>query len=207
MFIELVDSLRCPREHDDTWLVASSSSMQGRHIMEGELGCPLCRSRYDIRAGVAHFGGDSASTNPSPAAPASDVVRLAALLGLAEGHGRAVLVSPSFASHASALHEMTGAQVIVMDPPETIAMGRGVSGIRGTGKLPFATASVHGAALDESAAHVLHDASRVVKPAGRVCAPADAPVPEGLSELARDELQWVAERSAPAKIVELHRRR
>ena len=34
MFIELVDSLRCVASHEETWLVASVSRMDGRHVVE-----------------------------------------------------------------------------------------------------------------------------------------------------------------------------
>lgn len=55
MFIELVDSLRCPRVHDDTWLVASVTRFDGRFIVEGSLGCPICRQQYPVHRGVVDF--------------------------------------------------------------------------------------------------------------------------------------------------------
>ena len=52
MFVELVDLLRCPRPHEDTWLVAAAEAMSGRHIVRGTLGCPVCEAEYPIRDGV-----------------------------------------------------------------------------------------------------------------------------------------------------------
>ena len=55
MFIELVDSLRCIVPHDDTWLVASVGRMDGRHVIDGTLGCPVCHRQFPIRDGAAWF--------------------------------------------------------------------------------------------------------------------------------------------------------
>jgi hypothetical protein len=37
MFIELVDALRCPVPHEESWLVASADRMEARHIVDGTL--------------------------------------------------------------------------------------------------------------------------------------------------------------------------
>ena len=42
MFIELVDALRCPVAHAESWLVAAAIRMEARHIVDGTLGCPVC---------------------------------------------------------------------------------------------------------------------------------------------------------------------
>ena len=57
MFLELVDSLRCVRTHEDSWLIARADELVDRHIVQGELGCPVCEARYPIRDGVADFRG------------------------------------------------------------------------------------------------------------------------------------------------------
>ena len=61
MFIELVDALRCPQPHAESWLVVASTRTQARHILEGTLGCPVCRAEYPIVDGVVDFRGDSAA--------------------------------------------------------------------------------------------------------------------------------------------------
>ena len=40
MFVELVDLLRCPHAHEDSWLVAAADETADRHIVHGSLGCP-----------------------------------------------------------------------------------------------------------------------------------------------------------------------
>src|SRR6476620_4400515 len=96
MFIELVDALRCPNTHEESWLVASADRMEARHIVSGSLGCPICKSEFPIRDGVVDFrtagkGGPSADglkatsrSNPErsegPAFPDVHPMKLAALL-------------------------------------------------------------------------------------------------------------------------------
>ena len=64
MFVELIDALRCPRAHEDTWLVAAAAETRDRCVVHGSLGCPVCRATFPIAGGVARF--DQA---PAPAAP------------------------------------------------------------------------------------------------------------------------------------------
>src|SRR5215208_3855169 len=112
MFIELVDHLRCVRPHEDTWLVAAARRMEGRHIDEGTLGCPICRAEYPIRGGVADFRGEGAGAAAAPTesgdAPLpdeSEVMRAGALLGLSESGG-VVLLAGTWGAIAGAIAEI-----------------------------------------------------------------------------------------------------
>ena len=72
MFIELVDALRCPVPHEDSWLVASAERTESRHIVTGTLGCPVCRAQFPIRRGVADLrlkrGEPDAASGSAPLA-------------------------------------------------------------------------------------------------------------------------------------------
>src|SRR5512134_1504766 len=92
MFIELVDSLRCLEPHDETWLVAAVTRMDGRHIAEGVLGCPICRREYPIRDGIGWFTArrDAVPARLTSVAASTDpdrTMRAGALLGLTEAGG------------------------------------------------------------------------------------------------------------------------
>src|SRR5690606_30679279 len=98
MHIEIVDALRCIVPHEETWLVASVESWQGRQIQTGTLGCPVCRATYPVRDGVADFTG--AASTPVVARGASagehavdedEVLRVAALLDLRDAGGIVLL--------------------------------------------------------------------------------------------------------------------
>src|SRR5687768_8190638 len=112
MFIELLDTLRCVRAHEDSWLVGSFDELVDRHVIRGTLGCPVCGAEYPVRGGVADFragdaggerraaaqGGDgsepSSPDTPGSAGPPDEAgaMRLAALLGLAEPGGVVILM-------------------------------------------------------------------------------------------------------------------
>jgi hypothetical protein len=212
VFLELVDSLRCVRPHEDSWLIARADELVARHIVQGELGCPICEARYAVRDGVANFRGaerafpsETSSTAPQDASAAA--LRAAALLGLTEPGGLVVLAG-EWSACADALHGLAeGVQLLALDPAPTLRSGGALSLALIPDALPLAAASARGIALD--AAHatpsLLAAASRALAPGGRLIAPASARVPESLQELARDDEQWVAAAprssvSAPVRI-------
>ena len=216
MFVEIVDALRCLRPHESTWLVLAAGRMDGRHVMDGTLGCHLCGTRYPIVDGVADFR-DADADHAAPAVPASpapaaaapdDVLRAAALLNHAEGAGFTVLAGP-WVHTAPMLARLAPVPVVVVDPPPGLAMGHGVSGVRVAGRLPFADGAARGVALGaHTPAAMLLDAVRVLRSGGRLVAPAGMPVPPGITELARDAESWVGEgQAAPSRPVTLTRAR
>jgi uncharacterized protein YbaR (Trm112 family) len=210
MFIELVDMLRCPNRHEETWLVLAADRTDGRDVMDGTLGCPICHAEYPIVAGVARFG-EPPATRASPPND-SDSLRLAALLDLNDARGYAILVGGT-GSHAPGMRELTEVQLLLIDPPAAVEMGNGLSGLatNATGALPLAAASARAIALDDGATPAMLDAALAVLAAGgRLLAPVRLPLPDGVSELARDDRQWLAERlrtPVSSGIVNLDRRR
>ena len=60
MFIELTDHLRCPADHDESYLVLLPDQMEGRSVRAGQLGCPVCGRTYQLTDGVLDLGGDTA---------------------------------------------------------------------------------------------------------------------------------------------------
>src|SRR3954452_9680362 len=93
MFIELVDALRCPAGHEERWLVAAPPRMESRHIVDGTLGCPVCKAEYPIRDGVADFRRGAGYVPTGAAHPSAEsAMRLAAMLDLADSQGYAVLL-------------------------------------------------------------------------------------------------------------------
>lgn len=196
MYIELVDSLRCITAHEDSWLVASADEMVGRHIRTGVLGCPVCRAQYPIRDFVVEFGAAVPSPVVVPASP-GEVERIVALLSLAEPGG-AIVLGASHVALASAVNAEAEVSIVVLDPPPTAVLGPGISGISGAPHLPFGSRSLRGIVLDERTAtgSWLDSAVHALRPGGRLLAPASAPIPRGLTRLAADDRQWLAERDA-----------
>ena len=217
MFIELVDALRCPRPHEESWLVLAASRLEARHVLDGTLGCPVCHAQYAIRDGIVdlRLGGDehaverAARDDPQLVqhVPALD---LAAMLNLADALGFAVLVG-EWGRHAHALLELEQAPpLLLVDPPAGVEIVPGLSGVRAGAALPLplAVGSARAIAVDDAEPARLASAAQVTRAGGRNVAPARAVVPEGVRELVRDEHVWIGDREAPpASLVRLHVRR
>ncbi len=200
MFIELVDTLRCPHDHEESWLVLGADRLDGRDVVAGVLGCPVCRARYEITNGVADLRPAPAPAAPraGPAADPGQALRLAALLGLADAGGYAVLVG-DWTAHAAALRDLVEPHLLVVNPVHGVPVGAGISAIRADPPLPLAAASARALAVDAGAdAAFLTRAADVLRPGGRLVAPAALALPAGVTELARDAALWVAEREAAA---------
>ncbi|MEP6690152.1 MAG: hypothetical protein ABJD07_03290 [Gemmatimonadaceae bacterium] len=208
MFIELVDRLRCPREHAPDWLVAAPLEMRGRDIVRGVLGCPTCRTEYRVERGVAELAGERPRSTPVvPAhAGADGVMRLAALLNLASPGGFVALTGAWSALAPALAIVVEGVHVLAIDPVAGVPGGDGVSlATAPPSVVPLRAATARGIALDDAHAALLHSAVAALAPGGRLIAPVSLPVPPGVTELARDEAVWVAERDSSAPVVQLAR--
>jgi uncharacterized protein YbaR (Trm112 family) len=199
MFIELVESLRCPRPHEFTWLVASTLEMAGRDIRRGLLGCPSCSARYPIRDGVVDFQTRDGTT-PIPDStplgnPAGDpelATRVAALFDLTSPGGFVVLAG-DWAHAAPALVALVeGVEVVVLNTTVALTSGSGISLARTDGSIPIRPGAARAIALDKRHAEHVDAAARALRQYGRLVAPVEADVPSGLEELARDGREWVA---------------
>jgi uncharacterized protein YbaR (Trm112 family) len=209
MFVEIVDALRCPRPHEESWLVLAARRTEDRHVLEGTLGCPVCRAEYPIRNGIVDF---SASAVPDGAPPAGVALapadHLAAMLDLGDARGFVVLTG-AWGTRAEELRELIDAPpLLLVDPPAHVTMGHGLSGIRAGATLPLATGAARAVATDRADPAHVAEATRATRVGGRIVAPADSPVPNVVRELARDATVWVGERlPLPSAPVTLHVRR
>lgn len=191
MFVELIDRLRCPSDHDDAWLVAAASRTANRRLLDATLGCPVCEAEFTVRDGAVLFGESA----PGVAMPAGEeeALRAAALLHVQE-RGLYVL-DAGWASLAPALLALLSAEFLLVDPPAATVAGEGMGILIGVGdRWPLAAASVQGIALERATPARVADAVRVLTPRGRLVAPCSAPVPAGVTELARDDRHWVGEK-------------
>jgi uncharacterized protein YbaR (Trm112 family) len=208
MFIELVDALRCPVAHAESWLVASADRMEARHIVEGTLGCPVCRAEYPIHRGVVDFRRESPRRLPPRTAPDPEqAMRLAAFLDLSDASGFAVLAGARGA-HAPLVRAQVDTPLVLIDPPEDVEGEPGISVLRCDGELPLAAGAARGVAIDGGSPERVASAVRATRATGRVVASASTPLPDGVREIARDDTDWVGEREPLASpVVTLHVRR
>lgn len=209
MFTELIDTLRCPADHEDSWLVASASATAGRHIMEGRLGCPVCRATYAIVDGEVRFGA-AADPEPRPPMDEGQAFRLAAQLHLVEGSAPVLLTSDWAEAAAPLLQLIPQLVLLTGDARGRVPRDDRVSAIRlPEDRLPLAAASMRGVALSATLAtpRMLSECARVVRPGGRLVAPIGIALDDSAWRvLASDTEVQVAERLAsPSAPVPLRR--
>lgn len=206
---DLLDALRCPGTHEESWLVAMVLEASGSSLLVAELACPVCGAEFRIVNGIAHFAG---STPVAPPAWPSELysrdmaLRLAALLGVAESQLPVALVG-RYTAASGALTSLVSAPQLLING--SVIPGPGVSCLVVADRLPLGVESLAAIAVDaaHATATFLDSATRALRLGGRLVAPADAPVPAGMRELARDTTEWVAETTARASgLVELRRR-
>ena len=206
MHIELVDCLRCPQPHADSWLVAAVTRFDGRDIVDGELGCPICRRRYPVREGEADFTDRESSASDgaespvattdgeAPRTPDELLLRARALLDLRE-EGGIVLLGGTRGAVALMLEEIPVMTLLLNRSPGAAPPGRYPSALRTATAPSIAPGALRGAWLDASTASdaTVVAVARALRVGGRLLAPASTPVPPGLRVLARDAQEWVAE--------------
>ena len=204
MFLTLVDSLRCPAAHEETALVLAAESWSGSRVASGLLGCPACHARYPITDGVVDFSGGAPAPHPPDESLASEPVRLAAQLGLAEPGG-VVFLTGRYASLADGLRELVEVTTIVADVTGEIPATAVAFHLPGV--LPLRDATLRAAAIDapRNSPGFLAEVTRCVAGRGRVVAPAWSPMPAGVRLVARDALEWVVEVEAAHPVIPLRR--
>jgi len=209
VFIELIDSLRCVNEHEDTWLVASFKTVSNRFVLEASLGCPSCSAQYPIRDGVADFslGQTPASCEEERATATHLREELATRAGAyldATQPGATIVLGGLWAYAAHDLAELADVRVIALNAPSEVKESSRVALVQTGNRMPLAPNSVHGVALDAWFPVELTQAAwRVVRPGGRVVGPASFEAPKDSTVLAHDESYWIAEK--PAQLVSLER--
>lgn len=203
MLLSLVDSLRCPAVHDESSLVLSVDTWNGQRVSRGALGCPVCHARYPIEGGTVHFT-DAPTTESSEDPRELDPQRLAAQLGLLEPGG-VVLLTGHYARAVPELEVIAGVICVVINASVSLT-GNSVRFVVAD-RIPLADGVLRGLAVSggPSTGPLLPEASRLLRPRGRLVAELASPVPSGIRELARDHVEWVGEREDSAPMIQLGR--
>lgn len=206
----LSDLLTCPRCGPGYGLVLLPTELREGRVEAGVLGCANCRERFEVARGVADLrvgagggevgesasdpGSESASTPAGVGDAGEEAVRLAALLGLAEGGGTVVVAGPS-AAVAGRIREVVEGVSVVSVVSVTGSSGIGARGGVGVSRLladvriPLREGALRGVALTGEWASRLEEGARLVSGAGRlVVEPAPADARERLEAVGMDVL-------------------
>jgi uncharacterized protein YbaR (Trm112 family) len=189
MFIELTDHLRCPADHDESYLVLLPDRMDARSVREGRLGCPVCGRTYALVNGILDLGGKM------PDAPDSTLLEpeaLTALVGLSGPGGYLVLVGTPADRWPEVSELNPGVGLVAVNPGPEIAEAPGISIIR-SAMLPLKTRSMRGVVLGSPYGddpRWIADAARVVLPGLRIAGEGVVPV-SGIDLMASAGGVWV----------------
>lgn len=190
MFIELTDHLRCPEEHEESFLVLLPDKMDGRSVITGRLGCPVCGRTFELDDGVLKLGD-------APESPTGesrlDAEGLRALAGLHGPGGYFALVGPLGSLAQEMLEVNPGVSLVAVNPPAAVLDAPGVSVIRST-RIPLKTRSMRGVALGRPFAddpRWLGEAARVVLPGLRIVGEGADPPGDLIELMASAEGVWV----------------
>jgi uncharacterized protein YbaR (Trm112 family) len=191
MFIELTDQLRCPAEHDESFLVLIPDRTEQRAVVEGLLGCPVCQREYRISGGVVRFGepGPATISTPDPAMAEA----LVTFTGL-EGPGGYLGVIGEAAGLAPALGQrLPGVHVAAVNPPAGLRPSAAVSLLQSP-RLPFKQRSLRSLILSQpmAADPAWQEAAiAAVLPGLRIVGTGKAPASARLELLAEASGWWV----------------
>jgi uncharacterized protein YbaR (Trm112 family) len=209
VFIELLDLLRCPKAHEETWLVASFEKVHNRFVESGTLGCPICQAQYPIENGIADFtergGSPWCAEQRALAGHRREelATRAGAFLDATEP-GATVVLGGVWAYAAEQLADLAQVRVVALNPAPEVTETARVGLIRAVADIPLAAGSCLGVAVDAwFNSGIVASATRAVRPGGRIVGPVAIPPPAELSVLAQDGDYWVA-RTAP-RVIPLRR--
>lgn len=194
MFIELTDHLRCPNDHEESFVVLLPDQMEARSVITGQLGCPVCGRTFSIREGILDLG--DAPEPGAAAAPRLGADALTPLAGLHGSGGYFALVG-SLAALCQEFQEANpGVALVAINPPAEVPDAPGVSVIR-SGRIPLKSRSMRGVALGQPYAddpYWIGEAARVVLPGLRIVGEGTAPSDDTIELMASAENVWVGTR-------------
>jgi uncharacterized protein YbaR (Trm112 family) len=191
MFIELTDHLRCPADHEESFLVLLPDRIEDRSVVTGQLGCPVCGRTFQLENGV--FDTGDAPDWKTDSSTALDAEAITTLTGLHGPGGYLALVGP-VASHWREIAQLNpGVALVCVNPQPTVIDGPRVSVVR-SGRLPLKSRAMRGVVLGRPYADKrdwVGEAARVVLPGLRIVGEGADPVPDVIDLMARTGEVWV----------------
>jgi len=119
MFIELTDHLRCPADHDESFMVLLPGKMEGRSVRTGHLGCPVCGRTFQLTDGVLDIGDAPASG--AVGGSVLDAEALTTLTGLHGPGGYLTLVGPVASLWSDVAVLNPGVALVAVNPPGEVS--------------------------------------------------------------------------------------
>ncbi len=203
MFIELAELLRCPNDHEPMPCVVAADEMNGRRLVTGTVGCPVCEVEHRVVEGVVGFGEDpllgaGSRSDDLTVEEMPSVDDVQALLNLSGPGGYVVLVGSGarlgmeLAAHTADVH------YVGVNPPPELRESETLSLLRSPNAIPLKDASVRGVFLGREYVRNrwMNEAGRVNASGGRLVAVIDELSAAGVRQLAVGHGMWVGEKES-----------
>lgn len=190
MFIELTDHLRCPAPHEEAYLVLLPFRMEGRRVLTGHLGCPICGRSVAIAGGVADFGGAEGMEAGGAITPEA----AAAFLGLDGPGGYLGLVGGAGGLAPALAPLLPGIGLVAINPPAELPAQFPASVLRAQ-RMPLKGSCLRGIVLGPGLTpDWTADAVRAVLPGLRIVGEGQPPDLPELEPMATGGEVWVGRR-------------
>lgn len=194
MLLELTEILRCPADHEESYVVCVTYAVEGSHVVRGVIGCPVCQAEYPIVDGVADLRAEThrrtdaqAHSDGAPSAGPLTAEAAAAFLGL-RGPGGYVLLAGSGARLAADLAALVpGVHVVCVNAAEGLPRAVAASYLRAANGVPVKSSWMRGVVLGADCAGEpwLAEGARLLLGGLRMVVEDEGAAPEGVAELAR----------------------
>ena len=205
MLLELTEILRCPRDHEESFVVCVAHRTEGRQVASGVVGCPVCLAEFPIRDGELDLSEGAGAQGHGGAG--GDAVRagatgltadaLATFLDLRGPGGYLALVGGA-ARFAPALFALLpGVHHVVVNAPPDASRSADCSYVSSPGCIPVRASQVRAVVLGAGSAGAPWpaEAARVLLRGLRVVIEDERASPDGISELARGAGVFVGEKA------------
>jgi uncharacterized protein YbaR (Trm112 family) len=190
MFIELVDHLRCPADHEEQYLVLLPDRIEDRSVRAGRLGCPACGRTFVLHDGVLDLGGGAVAVETDTALVPDALVPLA---GLSGPGGYLVIVGPPGDQWRGVAELLPGVGLVAVNSGLETRDEPGISVLR-SDRLPLKTRSMRGVVLGRpygADPAWVREAARVVLPGLRVVGEGGEPPADLIEPMASAGGVWV----------------
>jgi uncharacterized protein YbaR (Trm112 family) len=200
MFIELTDHLRCPVDHDESFLVLLPHQIEDRSVRTGQLGCPVCGRTFQLADGVLDTGDAPAPDSHHSTTAALGPEAVTTLVGLAGPGGYLVLVGAVGDGWSDLAERNPGVGLVAINPGADVRDVPGISVLR-SGRIPLRSRSMRGVVLSRPFAddtHWVREAARVVLPGLRIVGEGAEPPADLIDLMASAGGVWVGTGSRKA---------
>lgn len=200
MLLELTEILRCPRDHEESFVVCVAHRSEGRHVVAGVVGCPVCLAEFPIRDGVLAFAAHPGAPVPPPEREGAEVLTADALATFLDlrGPGGYVVLAGGAGRLAPALTALLpDVHHVVVNAPRDAARSPDCSYVSCPDRIPVKAAQVRAVVLGAgcTGGPWPAEAARVLLRGLRVVIEDERASPDGISELARGAGVFVGEKA------------